>query len=378
MKRIFWAIQQLDRIGGTETVSIELMNKLVEDYEIVLLSTSANPDPYVYNLNEKIEVRSLEIPAELGRFDQVFSELKGHPFKRFLLVRKLIKHYFWKRGHYQRQIEKMMDRPDDIYIGSSLDSYLLAPKRKGKVIFHYHFDEKSFLDKTFQSALAHSRKPDNFVFLSSSCLDAIVKAKPKLASKSVYIYNPIRFDRRYSEPPYQGKILFVGRYSEQKDPFFALEIMRELKGKPYHLDMYGDGHLKDEMLRFQKENNLDNVEIHDGKMLPKETFQNSDLLLLTSVYEGFCLVKGEATVNSLPTISTRWVGPIEEVFENEKDGMIIEGEDPKLFAEAIDSILSDQKKELALRKSTFASSLRFDDSTIIDKWKELLGPSSEK
>ena len=373
MKRIFWAIQQLDRIGGTETVSIEIMNRLVSDYEIVLLSTSANPDPWVYKLDERIQVKSLELPAELGRFDQEYSKLKGHPFRRIALIHKLIKHYFWKKGHYRKEIAKIMDREDDIYIGSSLDSYMLAPKNDKRVIFHFHFDEKSFLNGGFQFALRHSRKPSNWVFLSSSCLEAITKAKPKLSSNSVYIYNPIRFPRTYSEPPYNGKLLFVGRYSEQKDPLFALSVMKELKGKPYHLDMYGDGHLKEKMLAYQKENELDNVTIHDGKMLPSEEFQKSDLLLLTSQYEGFCLVKGEASVNSLPVISTKWVGPINEVFEDGKDGLVIESRDPKAFAEKIDELLKDKDALLKLRKSTYECSRKFDDSDITSKWKDLLG-----
>ena len=373
MKRIFWAIQQLDRIGGTETVSIEIMNRLASDYEIVLLSTSANPDPWVYKLDERIQVRSLELPAELGRFDQEYSKLKGHPFKRLALIHKLIKHYFWKKGRYRKQIAKMMDREDDIYIGSSLDSYLLAPKNDKRVIFHFHFDEKSFLNGGFQMAMGISRKPSNWVFLSASCLDAIAKKKPKLSSSSVYIYNPIRFKRTYTEPPFKGKLLFVGRYSEQKDPLFALSIMKELKGKPYHLDMYGDGHLKEKMLQYQKDNGLDNVSIHDGKFLSKEDFQESDLLLLTSAYEGFCLVKGEASVNSLPCISTKWVGPIDEVFENGKDGFVIDSKDPKEYAKRIDEILSDREKESSLRKSTYEASKRFDDGDIIAKWKDLLG-----
>lgn len=373
MKRIFWAIQQLDQIGGTETVSIEIMNKLADDYEIVLLSTSANPDPWVYKLNPKIEVRSLELPPELGRFDQVFEKLKGHPFKRLGLINKLLKHYVFKRGHYQKQIAKMMDRKDDIYIGSSLDSYMLAPKKGGRVIFHFHFDEKSFLNGGLQFAFRHSRKPDNYVFLSSSCLKAIIEKKHKLAYKSVYIYNPIRFKRTYTEPPYQGRLLFVGRYSEQKDPLFTLSVMKELKGKPYHLDMYGDGHLKEAMLQYQKDNELDNVSIHDGKFLSADDFQRSDLLLLTSLYEGFCLVKGEATVNSLPTISSKWIGPIDEVFKEGEDGYVIDSKDPKDFARRIDDILINKEKELSLRKSTYESASRFDDGDIIDKWKSLLG-----
>ena len=373
MKRIFWAIQQLDQIGGTETVSIELMNKLADDYEIILLSTSANPDPGVYKLNPKIEVRSLELPPELGRFDQVYEKLKGHPIKRLGLISTLLKHYVFKRGHYQKEIAKIMDRPDDIYIGSSLDSYMLAPKKVGRVIFHFHFDEKSFLNGGLQFAFRHSRKPDNYVFLSSSCLSAIIDKKPKLADKSVYIYNPIRFKREYSQPPFKGKLLFVGRYSEQKDPLFALAIMKELKGQPYHLDMYGDGHLKEAMLKYQAENALDNVSIHDGKFLSEKEFQDSDLLLLTSLYEGFCLVKGEASVNSLPCISTKWIGPIDEVFDNGQDGYVIEGKDPKAFAKIIDEILSDKEKEAFIRKSTFESSKRFDDGDIVAKWKALLG-----
>jgi hypothetical protein len=69
MKKLFWCIQQLDRFGGTETVSVQLMNLLCPYYDITLVCTSKLEGEVVYDLDPRLKVVYLDVPSEVGRFD---------------------------------------------------------------------------------------------------------------------------------------------------------------------------------------------------------------------------------------------------------------------------------------------------------------------
>ena len=376
MKKIFWGIQNLVGIGGTEAISIKLMNILSPYYEIHLIcSTKFNKEEITYHIDKRIHLHTLNIDPEVSRFDQYsLTYLKKFKiFKLLKLIHKCFSAYFYKKRKYRKQIENMMEK-DDIYIGSALDSYLFAPKNR-HVYFHFHFNSKQFSSFANRFGFRHSVKPEKYIFLAKSTEEEILKKNKKLVGKTTYVYNPIKFSPIESKEYHNNKLLFVGRFTEQKDPLLALKIAKCLHDKDFKfsLTMYGEGHLKMEMDKFKIDNQLDEVNIISGHLTTQEDYLNSDLLLCTSRYEGFVLVIAEANASSLPVISARWAGPVDEVIISQESGYVIDKRNPEEYALKIIEILSDKEKYLNLRSHAYNASKRLGDEPILNKWKEIIG-----
>ena len=220
-----------------------------------------------------------------------------------------------------------------------------------------------------------SRTPDKWIFLSKTTMDEIIQKRPDYKDISTYIYNPIRFEPKLIEEYHNNNILFAGRYADQKDPLLALNIAKELKQRnfSFKLRMFGDGPLKEDIKKYQKNNNLDDVvEINEFSNNIYEEMSKSDLLLLTSKYEGFGLVMGEANAMSIPWISSHWGNTVDEMLENSGCGIIVNSREPKDYADEIEKLLSDKDRLLKMKKASYEVSKKLSKEAIIPLWKNIL------
>ena len=375
-QRIYWWIQHIDEIGGTEMVSVDLANHLCDDFDLTLIISSKQIKDPVYKIDERIEIFNLNIPHDVIRADQYSIEYKHKKEhgKRFKLFWNTFLTYTFKKPHYKRVVKKLIKKEPGVLICSSGDSYYFAP-RGIKTIFHYHFNSRLYFTFGNKTIMRLSRKPDYSIFLSKTTLDVITSKEKKLKDTSTFIYNPVRFEPTLDTNYHNNRIIFVGRFADQKNPFLALEIAKELKKRNFNfkLDMYGEGGLKFKMLNFILKNKLDNyVYLHEPSTNIGEEFLNSDLLLITSKYEGLVLVKAEANALSTPVISSNWGDTVYEIFKEGQDGYIIDSLEVEDYVNKIIEILGDQEKLVSLKKSSYECSKEFSYETIIPEWKSLI------
>ena len=131
MKHIFWCIQQLDRVGGTEAVSITIANELVNRYDVTLVVT-AKSEKSVFQIDPRIKIYSLGVDPKITKFDESSQyDISHFKFGKYIkLVNSTASAYVYKRNKYRNQLQKLLDdNPDSLMICSSLDNYLYAPKR---------------------------------------------------------------------------------------------------------------------------------------------------------------------------------------------------------------------------------------------------------
>lgn len=376
MKKIYWWVQQLNRIGGTEMVTIDLANHLCDTYDITLISTVKIEGKIPYEIDPRIKVVSLEIPTRCERYDYLSKKYLSHGriFSYLGLVFQIGHYYVFRRHHYRRLIEKHLLDEDATLIGSSIDTYMLSPKN-GRVFFHYHFDSDSFFGRDYKM-IKMSRVPDKFIFLSEATKNEVIAKREDLKDKATFIYNPIRFEPVKNEEYHNNTILFVGRYAEQKNPILALDIAKALKEKNFNfkLKMFGEGPLNEDVKKYQLDNHLADVtEVNPFSNNIKEEILNSDLLLVTSRYEGFGLAMSEANALSRPWISSNWGSILKERLSKGRNGIVIDGENPEDYAKAIMDLLNDKDRLLEMKKASYEESKKLSKEVIIPKWKELLG-----
>ena len=132
------------------------------------------------------------------------------------------------------------------------------------------------------------------------------------------------------------QLLWVGRFTDIKDPAYAVKVIEELERlspDKFELNMVGGGELFE---RIKK--SAQNLPITFSGWLDKP-FENSgyfDLLMLTSKNEGMGLVMLEAANYRKPTIA-RSVGGVGEFIANGVNGLLING-GPVEMADRINSL----------------------------------------
>ena len=162
------------------------------------------------------------------------------------------------------------------------------------------------------------------------------------------IYNGIptaRFSSRTLANDRKEKLvlLHVGRFAPQKNHFLLVDsFSRVLLQHPYiELWLVGDGPTRPDVERLVLERKLqDHVRFLGSRKDVPELLAQSDVLLLSSDWEGVPLVILEAMAAGKPVVATR-VGGVPELVENGKTGLLVPPQNPEAFAGAILRLLKD-------------------------------------
>ena len=137
------------------------------------------------------------------------------------------------------------------------------------------------------------------------------------------------------------KLLWVGRFTDIKDPFYAVEVIKLLNAQSpnkFELTMVGEGELFEQVKTAAK---ALPITFTGWIVNPFKSGIDFDLLLITSKNEGLPLVMLEAAGNGRATMS-RDVGGIGEFITNSKTGYLIKGE-AKQMADRLTEISNDKK-----------------------------------
>ena len=151
----------------------------------------------------------------------------------------------------------------------------------------------------------------------------------------------------------------IGRFMEQKNHMFLIDVFKELlrSRKDVHLILVGEGRLENKIR--EKINTLgikDNVTILGRRMDIGDLMKAMDFFVFPSFYEGFGNVIMEAQAASLPILMTSDIS--DEVIFSEYVHKMSLDEDAKKWAKKIDNVL----KETVVRKdmSEIVSSAGFN------------------
>lgn len=171
-----------------------------------------------------------------------------------------------------------------------------------------------------------------------------------------------------------SRIIMVGRLVEQKNYLLALLAMKELCDLGYKLTLhiYGEGPLKENLIEIIKENELNNnVFLHGWAENIYEEYKESDIYLLTSLYEGMPNALMEAMAIGLPCIATDCpTGPRDLIEKNGKMGFLVPADDADKLVSTIRGVIhmsADQRKEIGInaRRKILEE---FSSESVVNKW----------
>jgi glycosyltransferase involved in cell wall biosynthesis len=173
------------------------------------------------------------------------------------------------------------------------------------------------------------------------------------ASKPIHIVNPAIKTLEYQEvKPNPLQFVYVGRlvfYKNLEILIRAVEIVK--KNYPnIILEIVGGGPHKENLSELANQLELKENVKFCGYVSEEEKYRIislSNAMVFPSLCEGFGLVILESFSCSRPVIVSD-VKPLSDIVENSKDGLVVNSEDPKQWAEAIISLIKDEKKSLQM------------------------------
>ena len=281
-----------------------------------------------YTDNHKLSIELIKIKS-LHRSLNLIDDIRAF-FQIRKIIRKvkpdLVNTHTSKAGVLGRIAAKSVNK--DIPV---VHSYL------GHLIYGYFNKFKLLVFILIESFMAFFT--DAAVAVTTETMSSLVKSGVgiKLKWKVIKIGLPkkeVEISPISSEMPI--KILWVGRFTDIKDPFFALNVFQELYKKSpcnFSLTMIGGGELLDEVKNAAKDLP---IQFTGWVINPFANFIDFDVLMLTSKNEGLPLVILEAASFSRASIS-RDVGGVSEFIKDGKTGYLVSN-DPKEMAEKIINI----------------------------------------
>ncbi len=196
-----------------------------------------------------------------------------------------------------------------------------------------------------------------------------------LRKKSTLCYNgigDIYFENRenrvgLTDPQEQHPIIgIIGRLVKQKGHAYLLEAIRiVLQSRPVHLWIIGSGPLEGELrLQTERMNIKDHVHFWGPRSDLVNVYQQLDLLVSPSLWEGFPTVLLEAMASGLPIVATDISGS-QEIIKNRVTGLLVPPKSSHALAEAITEMLDhpEQAEEMAYNARQLAQQFTIEKAT---------------
>lgn len=155
-----------------------------------------------------------------------------------------------------------------------------------------------------------------------------------------YLPHRVEIRAEYGIPPQAYVIFTAARMVKQKNHALMIEGFAQLckQRNDVYLVIAGDGGLRPDLEALIRERGIGNRVVLLGERKDVHRFYSiSDIFLLTSIHEGFCIAAMEGLAFGLPLISTRVAG-VSEYLQDGENGFFVDAE-PSDIAEKLLAVI---------------------------------------
>lgn len=340
--------------GGAEVVIVKLANHLVRSGVKTSIIVLDKKGPNLNQLSAEVELHTLN--TESGKYKWLF--IIPSIYKLVRLIKIKPNAVFFSSVFFNNLILSV--------------SSFLSPCRFN-VIEHtlkqHQLNKVNTLIKNTMMRISRFiyKRAKNVVCVSHSVESDLIKLFG--LKNTCVIYNPLFTKEillKRSELPLQKtnssvdsskKIIYVGRLIKSKQVDILLFAIAKIKpsNRRFRLYIYGEGPELSNLSEIIKKYELDDVVSFMGfEGNIEKIYENCELLVLPSKYEGFGNVIAEAHSFCIPTIACRGSGGPEEIIIDSSLGAIVNANATVISEEIIQQLMKPIKSELFLK-----SSLRF-------------------
>lgn len=370
-KKIFFLLYSMN-VGGVEKSLINLLSVFPrERYDIHVglvfpeggLLPYLPPDVAIHQISDIQQrwdelknppLQTIKTYAQTGKFIKAFWAL-------IVYLTCKIQGSFMGWTQYILKDTKGLEETFDLavaYAGptSDIDYYICNKIKSKKKIGWVHFDVSKFWIDSKVVLQLYSQY--ECIFVVSETGKAIFdQAFPQYKDKTEVFHNIVSPSKTRElatsgesfQDDYKGvRILTVGRISQEKGQFVAIQALKSLKDKGYHVRWYfiGEGsdleHCKNEVDRLGVS---EDVSFLGTKTNPYAYIRDCDIYMQPSRHEGFCITLAEALCFENPIVATNFTGAREQL-KGCENGYVV-GMSAEEIADGIESALSAPRRTVA-------------------------------
>lgn len=357
--------------GGAERFLLDLINNIdLEKYYITLVIGRKNGVSYVKSLKNHKNIKYIN----LG-----FSDTED-----YLIYNELAK-----------TIKR--EKPDICFAPGIFTNFILLDAikiidYKGKIILREsNYISLRNLPKDVCKKLLEYNRSDRIVSLTEGMKNDISKYGVR-KSKIITINNivdvncvetqaKLHVDNEKFNCIKNRKIIHVGRLEEQKNQKLLLDAFKLVSDKVNDVELIiiGNGSKEKELKDYTKSIGI-NSKVHflGFQDNPYYFIKNSDLLVLSSLYEGLPHTLLETMVLKVPIVSTNCKTGPKEIFKGNKYGYLVKNNDIKKLSQKIIDLLNNERKLKKKVNIAYQRVLEYDVNKVVKVYESLFEDVTSK
>ena len=362
--------------GGIEKCITSLANMLASYYEVEIICVYQLYEEPVFKLDERVSIQYLIHDRKPNKKE----------FKKALSNKQLLKiikegasgiKTLYLRKH--KMIEAIKNSHSDIIIATRdiFDEWLSLYGKEDTLKIGWEHNHHHQNEKYAREIVRSCKDLDHLVLVSKDLYKFYQKKMKPYHCRCSYIPNMLDFIPKTSSKLDKERFISVGRLSPEKGFTDLIDLAVNLKKRyaSWHLDIIGDGVLKDQLEKEIKEKNLTSFITLHG-------FQNSDYIakllhqssiyLMTSYTESFGIVLIEAMSHGLPCIAYDSAEGAKEIIQSGYNGYLIKHRNKNAYLKKVDDLVKQEDTRKQLGKNAKKSVHIYMPEEIIKKWQNLL------
>lgn len=177
-------------------------------------------------------------------------------------------------------------------------------------------------------------------------------------------------------PKERRRILAVGRLTPQKGFDRLISAFARIREaySDWSLTILGEGADRPQLEKRIRELDLENrVKMPGTVTNPFDWMAEADFLVMSSRYEGFPCVVGEAMACGLPVVSFDCDSGPRDIIRHGVDGLLVEPNDVGALAAAMAQLMADDRQRESMARRAPEVLDRFSLSTVLHRWDGLFG-----
>ncbi|MFS0562941.1 glycosyltransferase [Terribacillus sp. 179-K 1B1 HS] len=357
--KVSFVLNCINKLGGTEKATIDLANLLAKNnykVHIISLYKEINSEQNSYNLHEKIKVSFV--------------------FPNTIYLKKPLIYYRLKDTFSKKQVEKIIRLSEPNYVlytdikqipfyKSTYQKYLMV--HNSYEFYRTGLVTKKLLDK-------NHKEIDNIIFLSGEDLKKYEK-EFNYPGNADFVYNVSNIVPTVRTNHKNRTITFLGRIdNNQKQLEHALNVVKKLANENKYNDwifnIYGSGPDETSVKKFIEDNNLsDRIKLKGTTSDVEGVLSTTDIMILTSKYEGLPMALIEAASSGVPIVSYECSDGIKEIVKDNYNGYLVErNNEEDLFNKLTDLIGDLEKRQTMGNNAINHVKEKFSEDSILQKW----------
>ena len=365
-------------VGGAERVITDKANYLAkEGHQLMLVSYEQGEHPLPYELHPSVQYRDLDC-----RF---FTLSKYSALKHLYLYFRLKKQF---RNNLRSVVLEF--KPEVVVLASDWQTLIEAVIDSVNPVpviaeFHNTYDyvmrkvgtsegwlKAKLTQLYYRQTIKNLGKCAQLVVLT----DSDARGWRQHFDNVTVIPNPVTLypDIIDDIPKDPGRIIYVGRFNHEKriDRLITAFSMISDKYPDWHVDIFGDGNEKQNLLNQIKEMKLEGrVIIHEPTKAIYDEYKRSEMLVLCSEHEASPLVLVEAMACGVPCISMDCPNGPREIIQDGETGLLVKDGDVKGLSAKIEWMIIHDVKRVVMGRNARDYAATRKQSVVMKEWKNL-------